>query len=64
MCPKCSNQGRYYKQEAGMTQIIPCTCKQSMTVRQVKERQYKKFCERFELAYEKAFGVKPSKIGS
>lgn len=64
MCPKCSNQGRYYKHEAGVTHIIPCSCKQSMTVRQAKEQEWQKFCEGFEQAYEKAFGVKPSKLGS
>jgi crotonobetainyl-CoA:carnitine CoA-transferase CaiB-like acyl-CoA transferase len=59
MCPKCSNQGRYYKQAAGMYQIIPCSCKQSMTVRQAKEQEWQKFCERFEQAYERSFGINP-----
>jgi hypothetical protein len=63
MCPKCSNQGRYFKQAAGMYQIIPCSCKQSMAVRQAKEQQYKDFCERFEQAYENYFGVKPDSVG-
>jgi hypothetical protein len=63
MCPKCSNQGRYYTHEAGVTHIIPCSCKESMTVRQAKEQQYKDFCERFEQAYENCFGVKPDSVG-
>jgi hypothetical protein len=55
-CSKCSGTGTYHTEEWAGVKVHPCSCKQSMTVRQAQEQQFKNFLERLNLNYERSFG--------
>lgn len=46
MCPKCSNQGRYYTQSPGVTQVIPCHCEGSRTIREMRRKKFDELYDR------------------
>jgi hypothetical protein len=51
-CPKCSGIGRYINETMpGVWEIHPCSCKESMLIRQAKEQKYQEFEKRFEEAW-------------
>lgn len=53
MCSKCNGIGRYYTEELGGVIVHPCSCEQSMLMREVQEQEYQSFLERLEKACER-----------
>ena len=59
MCNKCFGRGVTYSQPmAGVYQLTPCSCKQSIQDRQAVEQRMKKNRKRIEDAHEKFFGIR------
>jgi hypothetical protein len=56
-CPNCNGNGRFYTQVAGGWLVLPCSCEQSMKLREIKEQEKKNFEKRL-IEAEIAFGLR------